>query len=45
MNAIKCFEFLIKNDQTNPKIREEMADYCKDIGLYDDSIKQYYEAI
>jgi hypothetical protein len=41
----KCFENMISNDQKNPKIREDYGDYFAEIGLYEKSTYEYYQAI
>ena len=38
----ECFQFIIKDNQNDPKIREDFADFLLEIGLYEKAIKNYY---
>jgi hypothetical protein len=41
----KCYENMILKDSNNPKVREEYGDFFLEIGLYEKSNYEYYQAI
>ena len=39
MKVIQCFDLIIKSDEENPQLRENMADFLYEVGMYDEAVK------